>query len=130
MAREKPRTAEEIDAELDEWLTHQNNLRADLSGLQESLGNLRTLIPEAGHSVRRDELTTLQSELETQLSAVKAELAEARETIAALKAATPSPPPSPPPAPSPGKPSPPPSDEPPHPAPPQARKTRTGHTFL
>lgn len=120
--REKPRTADEIDAELDAWLEHRAETTTTLSGLRESLQSLQALYPKDGTFPLPAELTTKLERLETQLTAQEAELTAANGTIRQLqselgglrdrKPAAGPPPPTP-------------QNDPPAP-----RKTRTGVDFL
>lgn len=126
MAREAPRTADEIDAELDAWLGQRQELQATLSGLRESLQSLQSRVPQDGTFPLPAGLTTKLEKLETQLTAGEAELVAANRTIAALTARLDDLSAAPQPAPRPA------DDPPPSPQnePPAPRQTRTGLNFL
>lgn len=127
MPREKPRTADEIDTELDEWLTQRTELQANLSGLTELIASLQSLIPKDGRYPPPAELTTELSELRRLSTEGRAQLAEANQKIETLTerlASLSADPPKPAAKPGDGPSPPPPSD------PPKPRQTRTGVTFL
>lgn len=123
MAREKPRSPEEIDGDLDAWLSHREEIQAALSGLKESLQNLQNRFPSDGTFPLPAEHTTRLENLETHITALQAELTQANGTVSGLRselddlrAAKPK---------TGADPSQPPQNEPPEP-----RKTRTGLAFL